>query len=437
MTPHVLVLGGGLAGLASAAALGFARYRVTVIESRPFLGGRATSYPAGDELIDNCQHILLRCCVNLVDFYARLEVSDHIDFHREFYFLEPGGRMSTLRRGRFKPPLHFAESFARASFLSLPEKLALGRALLALKSERKTRRDLDRLTMLDWLREKKQPQRVINRFWRQILVSAINEEIDRMSALHGFQVFWLGFLARANSYEMGVPTVPLTRLYGSEAWERMKTVTLETRASVERIVANGDRIEGVIVNGQRRQADVYISALPFERIPAVLPELNLDLSPFDHSPITGIHLWFDRRVTTLPHGTLLDRTIQWFFNKGQGRYIQVVVSASRSLVEMPKQEVVDLTLEELAEFLPLVKEAKLEKSHVVKEVRATFSARPGLEEARPKPATQFRNLFLAGDWTKSGWPATMEGAVRSGYIAAEMVTAAQGDRQHFLLPDLA
>ncbi|HBY64356.1 MAG TPA: amine oxidase, partial [Solibacterales bacterium] len=282
----------------------------------------------------------------------------------------------------------------------------LGRALLALRRERKTRTDLDRITMLDWLREKRQPQRVIDRFWRQILVSAINEEVDRMSALHGFQVFWLGFLARADSYEMGVPTIPLTRLYGSDAWERMKTVTLETRATVERVLVSGGRVEGVVVNGERRQADLYVCALPFERVPSVLPELALDLSPFEHSPITGIHLWFDRRVTTLPHGTLLDRTIQWFFNKGQGKYIQVVVSASRSLLEMPKQDVVDLALRELAEFLPAVKEAKLEKSHVVKEVRATFSARPGLEEVRPKPATPFANLFLAGDWTATGWPST-------------------------------
>ncbi len=442
-SPDVLVLGGGLAGLATAAALGFARYSVTLLEARSFLGGRATSYPvpssdgSPEEVIDNCQHILLRCCVNLIDFYSRLEVGDHIDFHREFYFIEPGGRMSTLRAGRLRPPLHFTGSFMRASYLSLGEKLALARALLALKRERMHRKDLDRITMLDWLREKKQPKPVIHRFWAQVLVSAINEDLDRMSALHGFQVLWLGFLSRRNSYEMGIPSIPLAELYGSGAWQRMKTVTLQMRTPVERVVVSNGRVTSVIAGGKELRADYYISALPFEKLPAVLPDLPLDLAPFEHSPITGIHLWFDRKVTNLPHGTLLDRTIQWFFNKGHGQYLQLVVSASRSLVPMSRAEVIDLALRELAEFLPAVRDAKLEKAHVVKELRATFSARPGLESVRPPSITPIRNLFLAGDWTRSGWPATMEGAVRSGYLAAEALAVAAGEPQRFLIPDIA
>ncbi len=167
-------------------------------------------------------------------------------------------------------------------------------------------------------------------------------------------------------------------------------------------------------------------ALPFERLPAVIPELDLNLEGFEHSPITGIHLWFDRSITELPHATLLDRTIQWMFNKSRGRYVQLVVSASRSLVEMPRADVIALALRELAEFFPIVKEAKLEKAHVVKEIRATFSARPGLEQVRPVSTTKFENLFLAGDWTRSGWPPIMESAVRSGYLAAEAVTRAAG-----------
>ncbi len=163
----------------------------------------------------------------------------------------------------------------------------------------------------------------------------------------------------------------------------------------------------------------------------------MNLDGFEHSPITGIHLWFDRSITQLPHATLLDRTIQWMFNKSDGRYLQLVVSASRSLVEMPRAEVIALALSELADFFPLVKEAKIEKAHVVKEIRATFSAGAGLEKRRPVSATKFPNFFLAGDWTRSGWPATMEGAVRSGYLAAEAVSQAAGQRQEFLLPDVA
>jgi uncharacterized protein with NAD-binding domain and iron-sulfur cluster len=168
-----------------------------------------------------------------------------------------------------------------------------------------------------------------------------------------------------------------------------------------------------------------------------MPDAGVAFSEFEHAPITGIHLWFDRPVTDLPHGTLLDRTIQWFFNKDRGRYLQVVVSASRTLVPMSRQEVIDLTLRELAEFLPEVGRARLEKAHVVKEVRATFSARPGLESIRPPAHTRWPNLSLAGDWTRSGWPATMEGAVRSGYLAAEDASRALGRPATFLLPDIA
>jgi zeta-carotene desaturase len=158
---------------------------------------------------------------------------------------------------------------------------------------------------------------------------------------------------------------------------------------------------------------------------------------FTHSPITGIHLWFDREITNLPHATLLDRTIQWMFNKGRGRHIQVVVSASRTLVDMPRADVIELAMRELKEFFPKARDAKLERAHVVKEVRATFSAAPGLETKRPGSATELPNLFLAGDWTRSGWPATMEGAVRSGYRAAEAVMQSFGEPWKFVLPDVA
>jgi zeta-carotene desaturase len=238
---------------------------------------------------------------------------------------------------------------------------------------------------------------------------------------------------------MGVPAVPLGRLYSSEAWQRLGSVDIQCRTPVERIVLDygGEAVRCVVAAGEELRADYYISALPFERMAAVAPGFPLDLTAFEHSPITGIHLWFDRPVTDVPHAALLNRTIQWIFNKQDGRYVQLVVSASRSLVAMPRAEVITLALRELAEFFPVVSAAHLEKAHVVKEVRATFSARPGLTPFRPPARTVMSNFFLAGDWTRSGWPATMEGAVRSGYLAAEAVTSADGSPQEFLLPDLA
>jgi squalene-associated FAD-dependent desaturase len=432
----VIVAGGGLAGLATAAALGSAGYAVDLYEARGFLGGRATSFPlapANDqtEVIDNCQHVLLRCCVNLLDLYRRLDVEQDITFHKEFFFIEPGGRVSTLRAGGLPRPFHFAGSFLKMRCLGLADKISLGRALLALQRERTSRKDLDQITMLQWLTEKGQTKRAIERFWAQVLVSAINEDLDKMSAIHGFQVFWLGFLASTTGYEMGVPNVPLGALYSSDAWQQFSGVRIHLRAGIERLDANG-----AMVQGELREADYYVCTLPFEKAATVLaPELGVP--QFEHSPITGIHLWFDRTITNLPHAVLLDRTMQWMFNKDQGRYLQLVVSASRSLIEKSRGDVIALALKELGEFFPEVSQATLVKAHVVKEVRATFSAGPGLESQRPGNHTRFPNVFLAGDWTRSGWPATMEGAVRSGYLAAEAVTAAAGEPRKFLLPDIA
>ena len=442
----VLILGGGVAGLSAAAALGEAGFDVELLEMKPFAGGRATSYPApgpeGEEaeVIDNSQHILLRCCVNLLDFYRRLGVAGLITFHREFYFIEPGGRTSVLKEGLLPAPLHFTESFATLHFLGIQDKIGIGQALLALRSERKTRDDLDSITMLDWLREKRQTPRAIERFWRQILVSAINEELDRMSALHGFQVLWLGFLAAPDSYQMGVPDVPLGELYSPEVWRILPSVHFRFKTSVTNVHVYNGAVEGVEAGGEFLTARQYISALPSERLAqlaGIAPLLGISFSKFYPVPITGIHLWFDRPVTKLPHATLLDRTIHWFYSKNGGRRLQVVVSASRALTPMSRGEIVNLAMKELAEFLPGLREAKLIKSHVVKEVRATFSAYPFLEDGRPEASTGFSNFTLAGDWTRSGWPSTMEGAARSGHKAAERAAAALGKRAKFLLPDIA
>src|SRR5205807_2186048 len=170
-----------------------------------------------------------------------------------------------------------------------------------------------------------------------------------------------------------------------------------------------------------------ICALPFERLEAVgLPSPKLE-----HSPITGVHLWFDREITTLPHASLLDRTMQWMFNKDAGRYLQLVVSASRDLTGLTRNEIIEIAIGDLRLYFPRVHDARLVKAHVVKEQRATFSAAPETESLRPPAETSIPNLFLAGDWTRTGWPATMEGAVRSGYLAAEAVTQSAGTPTRF------
>ncbi len=439
----VAIIGGGLSGLATAVALGSTDTPVTLYESRPHLGGRATSYPlniADEEspTIDNCQHVLLRCCTNLIDFYRRLGVENQIRFYREFYWIEPGGRTSIMHRGLLPAPLHFTGSFLKLRFLSLSDKISVANGLLAVKYEYGKRTDLDRISMLDWLREKNQSTRAIERFWRQVLVSAINEDLDRMAAAHGLQVFYLGFLSKANAYEMGIPSVTLASLYSEEGWSNYPSVKIEHRATVRKLCVQNGKVTGLFLSdGSMHTAGAYVAAVPFERVNALISELPLDLSAFSHAPITGIHLWFDRPITELPHATLLDRTIQWMFNKQGGKHIQLVVSASRSLVDMPRREVIELALKELSEFFPRAAEARLERAHVVKEIRATFSAACGLDSLRPSSETVVPNLFLAGDWTRSGWPATMEGAVRSGYLAAEAVLKSFDMPRPFVQADVA
>jgi zeta-carotene desaturase len=250
-----------------------------------------------------------------------------------------------------------------------------------------------------------------------------------MAAAHGFQVMWLGFMAASDTYEMGIPKVPLARLYGNA----LQNFTGHERTTIEAF----DPERGVLAGGEWHQARTYISALPSDRVAKLVPQLPIDFAAFEASSITGVHLWFDRPVTTMPHGTLLDRHIQWFYNKGEGRYLMLVISASDALLKMQRQEIIDLALRELTEFLPAVATAQLTKAHVVKEPKATFRAKPGLEAKRPTSRTEIPNLFLAGDWTRSGWPATMEGAVRSGYLAAEAASEALGKPSRFLIPDLA
>jgi len=226
---------------------------------------------------------------------------------------------------------------------------------------------------------------------------------------------------------MGVPSVSLSELYNVGAWKRLSTVKIHFRTPVERIDEAGFR-----VGGQQVTADHYICALPFEKLEAV----GLDAPKFEHSPITGVHLWFDREVTNLPHATLLDRTMQWMFSKDSGKYLQLVVSASRDLTNLSKSEIVEIAIGDLRLYFPRVKEARLLKSQVIKEQRATFSGAPETEHLRPTPESGLPKTFLAGDWTRTGWPATMEGAVRSGYMAAEGVAQASGKPAKFLVPDV-
>lgn len=485
----VAVIGGGLAGISAGCALADAGYQVTLFERRPYLGGRASSYehPGTGEVVDNCQHVLLGCCTNLIDLYRRFGAEDKIRWFTSLTFIEPGGRQSVIAPSMLPAPLHSSPSFLAASSFSLGDKLAIARAMLALMG--KLPEDTTE-NFAEWLARHGQTERAIERFWKPVLVSAINEDLDRISVRYGAQVFRESFLKSAAAGRMGVPKVPLTDLYSRGAeYIRSRGGEVRLRASVDRIALVSDaassgsskrhpeRSEGALSaprsaasttsptavmteqthdsiavssNGSTEHFEFCILAVPYFTITKLLPDdapgrdLAATAEKFESSPITGIHLWFDRKITDQPHAVLLDRTIQWMFQKSQlldarvsqGSYLELVVSSSKSLVNMKREEIIELALRELAEFFPEVENAQLVKAAVIKEIHATYSAQPQSDSYRPSTVTPWRNVFLAGDWTATGWPATMEGAVRSGYNAAEALTRAAGDAKQFRVPDL-
>jgi len=456
-TATVGVVGGGIAGLAAASALADAGFQVTVFERRPFVGGRASSYehPGTGEVVDNCQHVLLGCCTNLLNFYRRIGASDKIRWFNRLTFIEPGGRRSEISPSLLPAPLHTAPSFLSASSLSLVDKLAISRAMLSLMAPLPGD---SAKSFADWLQEHHQTMRAIDRFWKVVLVSAINEDLDRISVRYGAQVFRESFLNSAQAGRMGVPTVPLSELYSRAiAYIEQRQGRVRLRTGVDGVIPeSGSAI--LQTGGRAERFDYALLAVPHQVIGNLLPmqngagqlssKLRSQIDTLQSSPITGIHLWFDREVTELPHAVLLDRTIQWMFQKSKlqprrqesdssGSYIELVVSSSKSLVDMGRQEIIDLALAELGDFFPALKNAKLLKATVVKEVHATYSALPGSDAYRPESRAPWPRIFLAGDWTATGWPATMEGAVRSGYKAAEFISSDVGSTQSFLVPDLA
>jgi zeta-carotene desaturase len=482
--PTVAIAGGGLAGLAAACALSDAGCRVTLFERRPFLGGRASSWehPGTGEVVDNCQHVLFRVCSNLVEFYERIGVADQIRWFDQMTFIEPGGRTSVLKSSFLPAPLHTAPSFFAFPFLNAADKFAIARALVPLTMARQ--RDTGQ-SFQEWLEHHHQTPKAIARFWRPILVSALSEDLDLISVSAAAQVVRESMKSPAARH-MGVPMVPLTDLYNKAGdYVRNRGGLIHFRNAVETFSSNDKRVS-VRASGQQSDEpfDYLILGLPFDALDRVLPDapesapIRAQLAYFENSPITGIHLWFDRQISELDHAVLLDRTIQWMFHKSRlqpmrnqpagdvaverrenaasnleelsgrtnialmedvpGSYIELVVSSSKSLIDKSRSEIVDLALAEVREFFPAARAAKLVKSTVIKEVNATYSPRPGIDAHRPAAVTSWPRVFLAGDWTATGWPATMEGAVRSGYLAAEaLARSAHLPRSRFVSPDLS
>jgi phytoene/squalene synthetase/uncharacterized protein with NAD-binding domain and iron-sulfur cluster len=491
--PSVAIAGGGLAGLAAAVALCQRGFRVELFEARQRLGGRAGSYVdrSTGGLVDHCQHVAMGCCTSFLDFCRQTGTLDHFTCHRTLHFIGPEAERIDFRAAPLLPaPLHLFPALVQSKYLSLKDRLAIAAGLLRL-ARMPPLDQADSPTIGQWLAAQGQSPAAVEHFWQVVLVSALGESLDRASVAAARKVFVDGFLSHRRAYEVYVPQVPLGELYDVKIadWLRKRGVTIHLGSPVERVGLGGERPESVIRRGEsrgrdqepgagsrepergrsdwnklcvatkdgtKRQFDFVIAALPWRRLPEVLaPELAQALDEvvratgqIESSPITGIHLWFDRPITELPHAVLVGRLAQWMFAKpmvsgltpaGRGQdagaskggdvglhYYQVVISASRSLAGRDREAILGEVLGDLHAVFPESRQARLVCWRMVTEQEAVISVRPGLDELRPDQQTAIPAFFVAGDWTATGWPSTMEGAVRSGFLAAEALLRSLG-----------
>ena len=430
--------------------------RVQLVERRGYLGGRASSYlhPGVNEVIDNCQHVLFGCCTNLIGFYRRIGAANRIHWTSEMTMIEPGGRRSQLGPSKLAglelpPPLHGLPKLLASHAFSLADKIALARAFSALMKPVPAN---SRESLGTWLRRHGQTRGAIERFWRLVIASALNADLDSISLPYAAKVIRELFMNSAFAGSMGMSTVPLSELYAGVA------PFVESRGGSLRLntFLEGAEWDEAAAHWRVRTrngefiSDYLVFALPFEateqflrHMPAVKgkTELERKIEQHEHWPICSVHLWFDREITELEHAVLLDREIHWLYNQSRlqrrgGHYVELVVSATRTFAALSREEAIRQALAELSEFFPAVASAKLEKAALVKEVRATFGVPPGIDEWRPRAVSPWPNCFLAGDWVATGWPSTMESAARSGHLAAEALCSSLGEPRKFLDPDL-
>ncbi|MFM8414298.1 MAG: hydroxysqualene dehydroxylase HpnE [Planctomycetota bacterium] len=441
--PRIVIIGGGLAGLAAAAALADSGARVTILESRRRAGGRAASFedPVAGGLVDACQHVAMGCCTNFLDLCRRAGLGDALRQDRTLWFIGPDDRRAACTPSRRLPaPLHLAPLLLGMRHFTLREKAALALGMLRLARWRPA--GGDRPTALEWLRDVGQPEAVIRLFWQPVIESALGESIDLVDVAAARKVAVDGFLAHREAADLFVPTEPLGTLFGERlvAWLAARGVAVETGRTVTRIERDTTGpVAAVVADGQRVDCEAVILAVPWKAAARLVPDIVPPADDrFAGSPITAVHLWFDRPCIDLPHAVLVGRVSQWIFRPDDGPpgYCQVVISASRGLLDGDRERLRDTVVAEVRSAFPAARDARLLDSRIVTDPTAVLSVRPGVDAVRPAARTTVPRVLLAGDWTATGWPSTMEGAVRSGRLAAAAAAEQLGIPSHGLAPDL-
>jgi squalene-associated FAD-dependent desaturase len=412
--PRVAVVGAGLAGLTAGLALAKRGWRVDLYERSRLLGGKATSFEVDGQEVDCGQHVVLACCTATLDLVEELGLSDSLYMQPRFEVTVLSRRRppAQLRASPLPAPLHLMAGFARYPHLSALDRLQVGRALVAARGDRTPRGD-----MAAWLRRHHQSTRALRAFWEPFLVPALNAPLDRVSAEMGLFVIRTAFLSDRDAARIAYLTVPLARLAEAAA-ERLDGVHL--RQAVVGLHREGDRVTGVKLSGGAGAAcDACVIAVPPQRLSAILEDAPAygvaGLDAFAAMPIVDVHLWYDRPVLGCDFAALIDSPVQWVFEKTPG-YVCCSLSAADDLAQRPERELVELARKELAAVLPEAARAHVLHGAATRDPEATFIPAPGVH--RPAATTSLSNLVIAGAWTDTGWPATIESAVRSGRTAA-------------------
>jgi squalene-associated FAD-dependent desaturase len=436
----VAVVGGGLAGITAALRLADAGRAVTLFEGRPVLGGLTHSFRRGELDVDNGQHVFLRCCTAYRALLDRLGVAHQVALQRrlDIPVRSPlGSRSARLRRTALPAPLHLGASLLRYRLLDPAQRLRFVRAALALRRVDRTDPATDRRSFGDWLREHGQDAGAVSALWDLVGIATLNAPAERASLALAAMVFQVGLLTEAGAADVGWSLVPLGELHGEAAGRCLREAAagVRTGTRVERVEPRGK--EWLVgVGGEEHVVDQVVLAVPPPVAERLLPPGSVPLSPgwsarLGSSPIVNAHVVLDRRVMTEPFVAGVGTPIQWVFDRtvqsgltGGGQYLAMSLSAADDLIDLPVRTLRERLLPELTALLPEAGSATVLDFFVSRERHATFRPEPGSGALRPPARTAAPGLFLAGAWTDTGWPATMEGAVRSGESAADAALCA-------------
>ncbi|MEU3464834.1 hydroxysqualene dehydroxylase HpnE [Streptomyces sp. NPDC006733] len=442
-----VVVGGGLAGTTAALALADAGLRVTLVETRPRLGGLAFSFRRGELTVDNGQHVFLRCCTAYQWFVDRIAARDLVTLQDrlDVPVLDADTmRLGRLRRAALPVPLHLAASLATYPHLSLRERATVGRAALALRALDLDDPALDDTDFASWLSERGQSPRTIEALWDLVGVATLNATADRASLGLAAMVFKTGLLSEAGAADIGWAAAPLGELHDDRARKALDAAGVRTMlrsrvTGIKPAAEGGWRVDAETGPGRGEQLDAgtVVMALPQRETHGLLPQGALEdpdaLLGIGTAPILNVHVVYDRKVLRQPFFAALGSPVQWVFDRtdssgmtGSGQYLAVSQSAVEDEIDLPVAELRARYLPELERLLPAARGARVTDFFVTRERTATFAPAPGVGRLRPGAATGAPGLYLAGAWTATGWPATMESAVRSGLNASREALTALG-----------